>query len=74
MTRGIVVLAQNVSNTKRIIPNPTLQQEYKGIKVDIWYNNLTHIKGQHIWYKNNVYIVENTMLPSENFLFDNVKF
>lgn len=73
MTKGIVVLAQNVSNTKRIIPNPTLQQEYKGIKVDIWYNNLTHIKGQHIWYKNNVYIVENTMLPSENFLFDNVK-
>lgn len=73
MTRGIVVLAQNISNTKRIISNPTLHQEYKGIKVDIWYSTLTHVKDQHIWYDNNVYIVENTMLPSKDFPFDAVK-
>ena len=73
MTRGIVVLAQNAVSTKRIISNPSLQQEYKGITVDVWYKDLTHIRGQHIWYENNVYIVENTMSPSDEFLFEAVK-
>ena len=31
------------------------KHEYKGIHVDVWYQELPHLKGQHIWYKNSVY-------------------
>ena len=28
---------------------------YKGIYVDVWYKDLEHLKGQHVWYNNIVY-------------------
>lgn len=30
-------------------------KEYLGIHVDVWYDSLDHVKGQHVWFENNVY-------------------
>lgn len=31
------------------------RKEYLGIHVDVWYDSLDHVKGQHVWFENNVY-------------------
>ena len=33
----------------------TFKEEYVGVRVDIWYNNLEHLAGQHVWIDNCVY-------------------
>lgn len=35
---------------------------YDGIKVDVWYDKLEHLEGQHVWYNNSVYRM-NTYQP-----------
>ena len=35
------------------------RKEYIGIHVDVWYDSLDHIKGQHVWFENNVYKIIN---------------
>lgn len=66
--RGIVVLAQNsLDYNHRVFSKPILQAEYEGIHVDIWYKELTHIKGQHVFYKNTVYKVIETALSGTDF-------
>ena len=31
------------------------KEEYTGIHVDVWYDNLSHLAGQHVWIENCVY-------------------
>lgn len=51
--RGILVLAQNSYNNE-----PRYERQYKSIPhVDVWYDSLEHFKGQHVWYKNNIYVL-----------------
>lgn len=52
---------------------------YKGVHVDVWYDELEHKQGQHVWYKNAVYVMtidqkKNTKFKKENckLLEDNV--
>ena len=33
----------------------THKKEYEGVFVDVWYEELEHLAGQHVWYKNTVY-------------------
>lgn len=65
-TQGIVVLAQNTYD------NPDLKLQYDGIHVDVWYKELQYLKGQHVWYDDNVYralndVKENTDFSQNNF-------
>jgi hypothetical protein len=73
MSRGIVVLAQNVYNQDRLLPKLGLEQEFKNISVDIWYKALPHTIGQHIWHDQTVYIVTKPLIPMEEFALDKVK-
>lgn len=67
-TRGIVVLAQNsLDYNYKILSRPVLQPQYEGVHVDIWYKELAHIKGQHIFHENIVYKVTETALPNTEF-------
>lgn len=51
--RGILVLAQNSYNNE-----PKYERQFKAIQhVDVWYDNVEHFKGQHVWYKNTIYIM-----------------
>ena len=33
----------------------THKKEYEGVFVDVWYEELNHLAGQNVWYKNTVY-------------------
>lgn len=33
------------------------KREFLGIHVDVWYQELEHVKGQHVWYENSVYMM-----------------
>ena len=68
MYRGYVILAQNaVRDTINIKPQHVLKEEYEGVFVDVWYKNLSHIKGQHVYYNRCVYKVLETCLAGSEF-------
>ena len=68
MYRGYVILAQNsVRDSINIKPQHVLKEEYEGVFVDVWYKELTHIKGQHVYYNRCVYKVLETCLAGSNF-------
>jgi hypothetical protein len=48
-------------------------QIYEGIHVDVWYNKLEHLSGQHVWFDNNVYMIKNDQSAHSNFNFENVE-
>jgi hypothetical protein len=33
------------------------KNEFEGVHVDVWYKELSHVKGQHVWINNNVYML-----------------
>lgn len=60
--------------------NLVFKREYTGIHVDVWYEELEHLKGQHIWYDNSVYMLLKDLKPNTKFqkkhfklIIDNVK-
>ena len=62
------------------IEQPVFTQQYNGIKIDVWYDNLDHLAGQHVWHNNCVYKIlkdqaANTIFSLDNteILIDNVK-
>lgn len=68
MYRGFLVLAQNsLKDASDAIPKHELKPEFEGIFVDVWYKELTHIKGQHVYYKQNVYKVQETCPANTEF-------
>ena len=60
-TQGIVVLAQNTYQ------NPDLKLQYEGIHVDVWYQELAYLEGQHVWYKNDIYRAIDTVTENTEF-------
>jgi hypothetical protein len=48
-------------------------QEYKGIHVDIWYDALPHLAGQHVWHLNTVYKIKKDQKKNTKFRKANVK-
>ena len=51
MTKGIVVLAQNSYDS-----TVKFERQFNDIEhVDIWYDEVTHVVGQHVWLDNTVY-------------------
>lgn len=68
MSKGYVIVAQNnLDYNYRISPNHSLQPQYSGIHVDVWYKELSYIKGQHIYNNRSVYKVNKTSKTSTNF-------
>lgn len=45
----------------------TFIEQYKEIFVDIWYDELEHLKGQHVYYNTNVYRAKNYLPKNKKF-------
>lgn len=68
MSRGFLVLAQNSqSNDADLKPVHLYEKAYENVFVDVWYKELTHVKGQHVYYDKKVYKVTETYLPGTEF-------
>jgi len=55
------------------IEQPVFTQQYNGITVDVWYNNLNHLAGQHVWYNNCVYKLLKDQDADTTFSLDNTE-
>ena len=55
--------------TEKLVKTP----EYTGIHVDVWYKELSHLAGQHVWLNGNVYkLLEDQAIGTE-FTMDNAE-
>ena len=56
----------SVPTQEHSIEKLSMVKEYKGIHVDIWYKDLSHLSGQHVWFDNTVYkLLEDTVAGTE---------
>lgn len=46
---------------------------YKDVFVDVWYNNLSHVAGQHVWIGNTVYRIKEDQIAGTEFTVDNAE-
>ena len=51
----------------------SLYQEFEGVHVDIWYDDLEHLSGQHVWKDDTVYKVKKDQKENTKFKKSNVK-
>lgn len=49
------------------------QPIYKDIFVDVWYNNLSHLAGQHVWIGDTVYRIKQDQIAGTEFTLDNAE-
>lgn len=49
------------------------EPQYEGIHVDVWYNDLEHLEGQHVWLNNNVYRILDYQAPDTFFNIKNAE-
>ena len=50
-----------------------ITHEYEGVHVDIWYNELEHLGGQHVWIGNCIYKIKENQEPDTDFNPDNAE-
>jgi len=58
---------------QNMLAGTVFYQEYKGIHVDIWYDALSHLAGQHVWHLNTVYKVKKDQKKNTKLRKTNVK-
>lgn len=57
-----------IKNKLYEIPNQKIYEPiYSGIFVDVWYNELEHLEGQHVWFENAVYRINSKQSANTNF-------
>jgi len=60
------VLITNIPTQDHSTNGIRFEPEYVGVHIDIWYKELKHVKGQHVFIKNNVYkFIKNVKLDTE---------
>lgn len=62
-----VVLSDVKSLTHFVEYKTSFEPIFEGIHVDVWYRDLAHLKGQHIWAHNNVYRYKEDRPANDNF-------
>jgi hypothetical protein len=65
-----VVITAMPTQSQTII-NYTMTPEYTGIHVDVWYKELSHLAGQHVWLNGNVYKISEDTAADTEFTMDN---
>ena len=50
-----------------------MQPEYQGVHVDVWYKELLHLAGQHVWLNGTVYRLVNDQDADTEFTMDNAE-
>ena len=53
------------------LEKPVFTPQYEGIHVDVWYDNLEHYAGQHVWHENAVYKLLKDQDANTKFTLDN---
>ena len=51
----------------------TMQPEYVGVHVDVWYKELSHLAGQHVWLNGTVYKLIKDQNAGTEFTIDNAR-
>ena len=51
----------------------SMQPEYVGVHVDVWYKELSHLAGQHVWLNGTVYKLLNDQSANSEFTMDNAE-
>lgn len=49
------------------------EKAYEGIFVDVWYDSLEHLAGQHVWHNNTVYKIINNQESGTDFDYKNAE-
>ena len=52
------VLLTDMSTVTHDLQFLTMQPEYEGVHVDVWYDELSHTEGQHVWHQGTVYRIK----------------
>jgi len=52
------VLLTDMSTVTHDLQFLTMQPEYEGVHVDVWYDELPHTEGQHVWHQETVYRIK----------------
>ena len=61
----------SLPNQLRIKEKVVMQPEYVGVHVDVWYKELFHLAGQHVWINGVVYKLLNDQDSGTDFTMDN---
>ena len=65
------VVLTTIPTQTHSIEIPVYTSQYAGINVDVWYDNLSHLGGQHVWYQNSVYKILKDQDADTKFTLDN---
>ena len=65
------VLLTTVPTQSHIVTKTVMNPEYTGIHVDVWYKELSHLAGQHVWLNGNVYKISEDAAADTEFTMDN---
>ena len=65
------VLLTTVPTQSHIVTKTVMNPEYTGIHVDVWYKELSHLAGQHVWLNGNVYKISEDTAADTEFTMDN---
>ena len=67
------VLITTVPAQSHLIKKLGFKPEYTGVHVDVWYKELSHLAGQHVWFDNTVYKILNDAAAGTEFIMDNAE-
>jgi len=72
----LYVESVNLTDEKIILSDIKLEEhkkEYVGVFVDVWYKELKHVIGQHVWYKGTVYVYTEDQEKNKPFNYEAVE-
>jgi len=67
------VLITDLPTQNQTTEKLTMQPEYMGIHIDVWYKELSHLAGQHVWLNGVVYKLLNDQDVNTEFTMDNAE-
>jgi len=67
------VLLTDMSTVTHDLQFLTMQPEYEGVHVDVWYDELSHTEGQHVWHQGTVYRIKKDQKAETKFRKANCK-
>ena len=67
------VLITDLPTQNQTTEKLTIQLEYTGVHVDVWYKELSHLAGQHVWLNGTVYKLLEDQAANTEFTMDNAE-
>ena len=67
------VLITDLPTQNQTTEKLTMQTEYVGVHIDVWYKELPHLAGQHVWLNGTVYKLLEDQAANTEFTMDNAE-